>query len=69
MAASAANKPDKCPNPNCGSQAGFKLRENRFQYETRTQIGTLDVQQILRKRITTWECDACHRLIEIEQNL
>ena len=65
MTINAGQQPEKCPEPDCGSQNGFSCRGVWFQYDVRTQIGTLQAEQIPRTRITTWVCDACHSLIEV----
>jgi hypothetical protein len=69
MAVNTGKKPEKCPNPECASEGGFTCRGVRFQYDVRTQVGTLQAEQIPRTRITTWECDACHSLIEVWRDL
>jgi hypothetical protein len=64
MAIHIGQQPDKCPNPDCGSEGGFTFQDVRFQYDKRSQMSTLQVEQILRTRITTWTCDSCQSLIE-----
>jgi len=69
MAVNVGKPPDKCPNPDCGSEGGFTFRSVRFQHDARHEMGTLQAQQITRCRMTTWECDACHSLIDVVRNL
>jgi|GEM_PF-4043901 hypothetical protein len=65
MPVNVGQKPEKCPNPDCGSEDGFTFHSARFQHDVRSQSGTLQAQQIPRARITTWECDSCQSLIEV----
>jgi hypothetical protein len=69
MAFDAGEKPEKCPNPECTGQGEFIFRGFRFQYDARAQVGTLRVNQVPRTRITTWECEACHAMIEVVRDL
>lgn len=67
MATNTNPKPEKCPE--CGGQTGFTSRGVRFKYDVQSQIGSLEVTQILRAKITNWECDDCHSLIEVWHDL
>jgi len=63
MTAETTPKPHSCPN--CGATDGFNARGVRFFYDTRSEMGTLEVTQTLRGRIVTWECGTCQMLIEV----
>ena len=62
-------KPEKCPNPDCGLAEGFTFKSTQFIYDQRSQMGTTDINQSARARVTTWKCDACESLIEIWADL
>jgi hypothetical protein len=69
MSVVAGSQPEECANPECRSRSGFNFRQVRFQYDVRSQVGSLGIDQILRASITTWECISCNSLIEVWQNL
>jgi hypothetical protein len=61
--------PIKCENPQCNVRTGFTRGSMKIEYEVREQIGTLEVEQIPRRRITTWECSNCHAIMEMCEKL
>lgn len=65
MTANENPKPEKCSNPDCDGQRGFICRGVQFKYDVDGEIGTLEVEQAPRSKIITWECNACHSVIEV----
>lgn len=60
---------ERCPNPDCGNVEEFTPKNVRFLYDTQFQMGTSSAQSTPREKISTWECNACHCLIEVHEKL
>ena len=61
--ATSSTQPKSCPH--CGSADGFTARGVRFVYDQRSEMGSLDVEQVTRGKAITLECNACHELVEV----
>ena len=67
MATDVGQQPETCPN--CGSQNEFTVREVRFVYDKRSEIGNSQVTQTLSSTVTTWKCRACQSLVDVWRNV